>query len=184
MNPASTTPPATMSATSAPSTIRCCAGARYFVVHLEEDPRGPCRVHDRSRIRVAESRRPLSSTVGLTGRCSGAPGSASNASAEFGRSPFGVTLSVAIPLRSFCPIVISSRFARCALRLQEGGRSAHRSGGCAGRHRRRGLCRWKQILLRRDGSLCHTCSLRQPRLRRGPPLRCAPLRPGLGMKRR
>ena len=33
------------------------AGARYFVVHLDEDPRGPCRVHDRNRIRaVAESR--------------------------------------------------------------------------------------------------------------------------------
>ena len=27
------------------------AGGRYFVVHLTEDPRGPCRVHDRSRIR-------------------------------------------------------------------------------------------------------------------------------------
>ena len=26
-------------------------GARYFVVHLDEDPRGPCRVHDRDRIR-------------------------------------------------------------------------------------------------------------------------------------
>ena len=26
-------------------------GGRYFVVHLDEDPRGPCRVHDRSRIR-------------------------------------------------------------------------------------------------------------------------------------
>ena len=34
-----------------------CAGARYFVVHLDEDPRGPIRVHDRDRIRaVAESR--------------------------------------------------------------------------------------------------------------------------------
>ena len=34
-----------------------CAGARYFVVHLDEDPRDPCRVHDRDRIRgVAESR--------------------------------------------------------------------------------------------------------------------------------
>ena len=33
------------------------AGGRYFVVHLDEDPRGPCRVHDRSRIReVTESR--------------------------------------------------------------------------------------------------------------------------------
>ena len=32
-------------------------GARYFVVHLSEDPRGPCRVHDRDCIRaVAESR--------------------------------------------------------------------------------------------------------------------------------
>ena len=32
-------------------------GARYFVVHLSEDPRDPCRVHDRDRIRgVAESR--------------------------------------------------------------------------------------------------------------------------------
>ncbi len=26
-------------------------GARYLVVHLDEDPRGPCRVHDRNRIR-------------------------------------------------------------------------------------------------------------------------------------
>ena len=24
------------------------AGARYFLVHLDEDPRGPCRVHERS----------------------------------------------------------------------------------------------------------------------------------------
>ena len=32
-------------------------GARYFVVHLDEDPRGPCRIHDRNRIReVAEQR--------------------------------------------------------------------------------------------------------------------------------
>ena len=30
-------------------------GARYFVIHLDEDPRGPVRIHDRSRIReVAE----------------------------------------------------------------------------------------------------------------------------------
>ena len=27
------------------------AGGRYFVVHLTEDPRGPRRVHERSRIR-------------------------------------------------------------------------------------------------------------------------------------
>ena len=34
-----------------------CADARYFVVHLDEDPRGPCRIDDRNRIRdVAESR--------------------------------------------------------------------------------------------------------------------------------
>ena len=34
-----------------------CEGARYFVVHLDEDPRGFCRVHDRNRIReVAEQR--------------------------------------------------------------------------------------------------------------------------------
>ena len=33
------------------------AGVRYFVVHLDEDPRGPCRVHDRGQIReVAEQR--------------------------------------------------------------------------------------------------------------------------------
>ena len=32
-------------------------GARYFVVHLDEDPRGPCRIHDRNQIReVAEQR--------------------------------------------------------------------------------------------------------------------------------
>ena len=32
-------------------------GSSYFVIHLDEDPRGPVRVHDRSRIReVAEER--------------------------------------------------------------------------------------------------------------------------------
>ena len=32
-------------------------GARSFVVHLSEDPRGPCRIDDRSRIReVTENR--------------------------------------------------------------------------------------------------------------------------------
>ena len=31
-------------------------GARYFVVHLDEDPRGPCRVHDRNRIREVTER--------------------------------------------------------------------------------------------------------------------------------
>ncbi len=31
-------------------------GARYFVVHLDEDPRGPCRVQDRSRIREVTER--------------------------------------------------------------------------------------------------------------------------------
>ena len=31
--------------------------ARHFVVHLDEDPRGPCRIDDRDRIRqVTESR--------------------------------------------------------------------------------------------------------------------------------
>ena len=32
-------------------------GARHFVVHLDEDPRGPCRIDDRDRIReVTETR--------------------------------------------------------------------------------------------------------------------------------
>ncbi len=32
-------------------------GSDFYVVHLDEDPRGPCRVHERSRIReVTESR--------------------------------------------------------------------------------------------------------------------------------
>ena len=35
-------------------------GGRYFVVHLDEDPRGPCRVHDRSRIREVTERLVLS----------------------------------------------------------------------------------------------------------------------------
>ena len=34
--------------------------ARYFVVHLDEDPRGPCRVHDRNRIREVAEQRVLS----------------------------------------------------------------------------------------------------------------------------
>ena len=30
-------------------------GLHFYMVHLDEDPRGPCRVHDRNRIReVAE----------------------------------------------------------------------------------------------------------------------------------
>ena len=32
------------------------AGDRYFVVHLDEDPRGPYRVHERSRIREETAR--------------------------------------------------------------------------------------------------------------------------------
>ena len=35
-------------------------GARYFMVHLDEDPRGPCRVHDRHRIREVTAQRILS----------------------------------------------------------------------------------------------------------------------------
>ena len=35
-------------------------GARYFVVHLDEDSRGPCRVHDRSRVREVAERLVLS----------------------------------------------------------------------------------------------------------------------------
>ena len=31
-------------------------GERYFVVHLDEDPRGPCHVHDRNRIREVTER--------------------------------------------------------------------------------------------------------------------------------
>ncbi len=37
-----------------------CQGARYYVVHLDEDPRGPCRVHDRNRIREVTERLVLS----------------------------------------------------------------------------------------------------------------------------
>ena len=36
------------------------AGARYFAVHLDEDPRGPVRVHDRHRIRKVTAQRILS----------------------------------------------------------------------------------------------------------------------------
>ena len=35
-------------------------GARYFVVHLDEDSRGPCRVRDRSRVREVTERLVLS----------------------------------------------------------------------------------------------------------------------------
>ena len=31
-------------------------GSFYFVIHLAEDPRGPARVHDRSRIREVAQR--------------------------------------------------------------------------------------------------------------------------------
>ena len=36
------------------------AGVRYFVVHLDEDPRGPCRGHGRNRIREVTEQRILS----------------------------------------------------------------------------------------------------------------------------
>jgi hypothetical protein len=32
-------------------------GARYFVIHLDEDPRGPVSVHDRSHIREVTEQR-------------------------------------------------------------------------------------------------------------------------------
>ena len=32
-------------------------GAAYYVIHLFEDPRGPARVHDRSRVREEAERR-------------------------------------------------------------------------------------------------------------------------------
>ena len=32
------------------------AGRRYFVVHLDEDPRGPHRVHERDRVREVAQR--------------------------------------------------------------------------------------------------------------------------------
>ena len=35
-------------------------GSHFYVVHLDEDPRGPCRVHDRSRIREVAERLVLS----------------------------------------------------------------------------------------------------------------------------
>ena len=35
-------------------------GSHFHVVHLEEDPRGPCRVHDRSRVRAETERLVLS----------------------------------------------------------------------------------------------------------------------------
>ena len=31
-------------------------GSHYYVVHLDEDPRGPVRVHDRARVRETAER--------------------------------------------------------------------------------------------------------------------------------
>ena len=31
-------------------------GSHVYVVHLDEDPRGPCRVHDRKRVREVTER--------------------------------------------------------------------------------------------------------------------------------
>ena len=36
------------------------AGSHFYLVHLDEDPRGPCRVHDRNRIREVTERLVLS----------------------------------------------------------------------------------------------------------------------------
>ena len=49
--------------------------------------------------------------------------------------------------------------------------------------RTRGRASFKQYSSRCDGASSHTCSLRQPPSG-GPPLRCAPLRPGLAGQRR
>ena len=144
MNPASTTPPATMSAMSSRSTIRCALAPRYFVVHLDEDPRGQCRVHERSRIRkprAVASRVP--STVGLTDAGSGERSPRRIGVGVVGGRKFGRCLRSALRsnLRSAS---LCLAFARrlCALRLQElrhghahrsGGRAGHTAeGGCAG----------------------------------------------------
>ena len=39
-------------------------GSHFYVVHLDEDPRGPCRVHDRNRIREVAERLVLSHPLG------------------------------------------------------------------------------------------------------------------------
>ena len=188
MNPASTTAPATMSATSTPSTTRCalapgissCISRRRPAWSL---PYRRSQPHPRSETeRLGSATHPLcgadrpcraggtfTSAAHRCGRCRGK---------EVWAIPLrGHGLSVAIsaalrfPLRSLSPPVADRSYARCA--CQEGSQvCASIAGAVPGGSRRRGLCRWnKQILLRRDGSLCHTCSLRQPRLRRGPPLR-------------
>ena len=109
-----------------------CAGARYFVVHLDPKTRaGLAASTTADRIReVTESRvasHPLWGDLPWPGV---SLGSASNASSEFGRSPFGVTLSVAIvaarrfPLRSLSPSLAGSLRAPLASRAV---RSVHPS---------------------------------------------------------
>ena len=128
---------------------------------------GHCRVHERSRMEVT-----MPSVHGLR------PGL--TISGRFAPCDFRLGRSLSPPgslanLRSLRALSLAGNTARAVHPLRRKVPSGTAEGG--------GAC-GKQILLRRDGSLCHTCSLRQPRLRRGPPLRCAPLRPGLGMKRR
>ena len=62
------------------------------------------------------------------------------------------------------------------------GRHRDDRGSGAGRCAQGGRAKSKQYSSRCDGASSHTCSLRQPL--RGPPLRCAPLRPGLAGQRR
>ena len=190
MNPASTTAPATMSATSTPSTIRCalapgissCTSTKTRAVLAASMTIAAASAKDRES-------GPLASAVGVIAMPRGVHSARIGCVRGSLGDAFGPGLSVAIsaalrfPLRSLSPPVAG---APCALRLpgKRPGPRIDPQSDVPGTTAEGGGAWNKQILLRRDGSLCHTCSLRQPRRRRGPPLRCAPLRPGLGMKRR
>ena len=189
MNPASTMPPAAMLATSTPSTI-CCTKAPGISSCISPKTRVVLAVStNRSRIREVSENRVRSHPLWGDGHAQGLHSAAHRMRQRvLGDPPSGSRSPLQSPLRSdfHCDryrLQSLSLLARCA--CQEGSQvRASIAGAVPGGTAEGGCARNKQILLRRDGSLCHTCSLRQPRLRRGPPLRCAPLRPGLGMKRR
>ena len=119
-----------MSATSTPSTIRCTRAAGISSYTSTEDPRGPCRVHDRSRIReVTEESRPLASALGLTDVRQGLRSSRQSSWALSGKASLGDAFGPGSPLQS----PVASRFpcdyrlaALCALACKDGGRSVHR----------------------------------------------------------
>ena len=172
------------SAMSTASTIPLQESARYFVIHLDEDPRGPVREFTTAAsIRETASETRWSTHI----RCGIDPVVASDLqSATHGMSSTGFRAmpsarAIRCNLRSqapsdlrFYPYRLRSLRSLRAPLARMAVRAVHPFEGSAGRRRQGGPCGWREISDRRDVSLCHTCSLRKPaaRVLHSAPLRC------------